>query len=163
MITESDNDATSELWERIGRGQAVASYLRAVGVSGITPDTGTSWGVTFASAHGMALVLGKLASGALLDTAGSALAMRMLESVISAQRWGITAGTAAESDRVGVKNGWYPGSEGWRVNSVGIVTPRTGSPYAIAIVTDARPTWEEGIETIEKLAVLLNTAIRASQ
>ena len=164
MITESDNDATSELWERIGRGQAVASYLRAVGVGGITPDSGTSWGVTFASARGMALVLGKLASGALLDTASSALAMRMLESVIPAQRWGITAGLSAESgDRVGVKNGWYPGSEGWRVNSVGIVTPRTGPPYAIAIVTDSRPSWDEGIQTIEGIATPLNAAIKASK
>lgn len=163
MITESDNDATSELWERIGRGPAVGSYLRAVGVAGVTPDSGTSWGVTFASARGMALVLGKLASGALLDAPSTTLAMRLLESVIPAQRWGITAGTAAESgDRVGVKNGWYPGSEGWRVNSVGIVTPRSGSPYAIAIVTDSRPTWDEGIETIESIAKLLNGAIKAS-
>ena len=163
MITESDNDATSELWERIGRGQALSSYLRAVGVGGITPDGGTSWGVTFASARGMALVLGKLASGALLDAPTSALAMHMLESVIPAQRWGITAGTAESGDRVGVKNGWYPGSEGWRVNSVGIVTPRRGSPYAIAIVTDSRPSWDEGIDTIEGIAKLLNAAIRASQ
>ncbi len=162
MITESDNDATSELWERIGRGQAVGSYLRAAGVEGITPDAGTSWGVTFASARGMAVVLGKLASGAILDAPSRALAMRMLESVVPAQRWGITAGTATEAgDRVGLKNGWYPGNEGWRVNSVGIVTPRTGSPYAIAIVTDARPSWNEGIETIEGIAKLLNAAIRA--
>jgi len=164
MITESDNDATSELWERIGRGQAVSAYFRGVGVGGITPDGGTSWGVTFASARAMALVLGKLASGALLDAPSSALAMRMLESVIPAQRWGITAGTAPESgDRVGLKNGWYPGSEGWRVNSVGIVTPRTGAPYAVAIVTDSRPSWDEGIETIEGIAKLLNAAIKASQ
>ncbi|HEX6061517.1 MAG TPA: serine hydrolase [Candidatus Limnocylindria bacterium] len=163
MITESDNDATSELWERIGRGQAVAAYLRAVGVGGITPDGGTSWGVTFASARGMAIVLGKLASGALLDAAGSALAVYMLESVIPAQRWGMTAGTAADSgDRVGVKNGWYPGSEGWRVNSVGIVMPRDGSPYAVAIVTDSRPSWDEGIATIEGIAKLLNEGIKAS-
>jgi hypothetical protein len=161
MITESDNDATSELWERIGRGQAVGSYLRAAGVEGITPDAGTSWGVTFASARGMAVVLGKLASGAILDGPSRALAMRMLESVVPAQRWGITAGTVTEAgDRVGLKNGWYPGNEGWRVNSVGIVTPRTGVPYAIAIVTDSRPSWNEGIETIEGIAKLLNAAIR---
>ena len=161
MITESDNDATSELWERVGRGQAIASYLRTIGVDGITPDGGTSWGVTFASARGMALVLGKLASGALLDASSSALAMRLLQSVIPAQRWGITAGTDP-GDVVGVKNGWYPGTEGWRVNSVGIVTPPRSAPYAIAIVTDSRPTWNEGIETIEGIAKLVNAAIRAS-
>jgi hypothetical protein len=163
MITESDNDATSELWERIGRGPAVASYLRAVGVEGITPDGGTSWGVSFASARGMALLLGKLAGGALLDAPSRALAMRMLESVVPAQRWGITAGTVSDAgDRVGVKNGWYPGNEGWRVNSVGIVTPSTGVPYAIAIVTDLRPSWDEGIETIEGIAALLNAGLRTS-
>src|SRR5439155_296508 len=60
MVTESDNDATSQLWERIGRGQAVSSYLRSVGVSGFTPDPGTSWGASFASARAMAAVLGAL-------------------------------------------------------------------------------------------------------
>jgi len=164
MITESDNDATSQLWERIGRGQAVSAYLRSVGVGGFTPDPGTSWGASFASARAMAAILGKLLSGEILDVPSRALAMRMLDAVVPEQRWGVTAGTDAGSgDRVALKNGWYPGEEGWRVNSVGIVRPSAGDAYAIAIVTGGRVSWQEGIETIEGIAAPLNAVIRSTR
>ena len=162
MVTESDNDATSQLWERIGRGQAVSSYLRSVGVAGFTPDPGTSWGASFASARAMAAILGKLLNGEILDAPSRALALRMLDSVVPEQRWGVSAGTdLASGDRVELKNGWYPGEEGWRVNSVGIVRPRAGDPYAIAIVTGSRVSWQEGIDTIEGIAAPLNAAMRS--
>jgi hypothetical protein len=163
MITESDNDATSQLWEDIGRGQAVASYLRSVGVSGFTPDPGTSWGVSFASARAMATVLGKVIAGEILDEPSRALALRLLDGVIASQRWGIPTGTDAAGDRVGVKNGWYPGEEGWRVNSVGVVRPSGGTPYAIAVMTDGRVSWREGIETIEGIAAKVHPAARMPQ
>ena len=164
MITESDNDATSELWERIGRGQAVSGYLASVGVTGFRPDPRTSWGVSFVSARAMATILGKLLAGEVLDAPSRALAIRMLDGVIPQQRWGISAGTsAAAGDRVGLKNGWYPGNEGWRVNSVGIVLPRTGDSYAIAIVTGGRASWREGIDTIEGIAAPMNEALRAAR
>lgn len=161
MITESDNDATSELWESVGRGAAVASYLRSVGVTGFTPDPGTSWGVSFVSARAMATLLGKLIGEEILDAPSRALALRMLEGVIPPQRWGVAAGTdAATGDRVGIKNGWYPGEEGWRVNSVGVVRPSAGPAYVIAIVTDARPSMSEGIATIESIAAQVNRQMR---
>ena len=164
MITESDNDATSQLWERIGRGQAVSSYLASIGVSGFVPDPKTSWGVSFVSARAMASVLGKLLTGEILDAPSRALAIRMLDDVVPQQRWGVTAGTSAEAgDRVGLKNGWYPGEEGWRVNSVGVVRPRTGDDYAIAIVTGERATWEEGIDTIEGIAGRINAALHVTR
>ncbi len=162
MVTESDNDATSQLWERIGRGQAVSSYLRSMGVAGFTPDPGTSWGASFASARAMAAILGKLLNGEILDAPSRALALRMLDAVVPEQRWGVSAGTdLASGDRVELKNGWYPGEEGWRVNSVGIVQPRAGDPYAIAIVTGSRVSWQEGIDTIEGIAAPLNAAMRS--
>src|SRR5438045_1180874 len=162
MITESDNDATSQLWERIGRGQAGSSYLRSVGVAGFTPDPETSWGASFAAARAMAAVLGKLLNGDVLDAPSRALALRMLDAVVPEQRWGVSAGTdVANGDRVELKNGWYPGEEGWRVNSVGDVPPRAGDPYAIAIVTGSRVSWQEGIDTIEGIAAPLNVAMRS--
>lgn len=160
MITASDNDSTSELWEDIGRGQAVASYLRAVGVTGFTPDPGRSWGVSFASARAMATVLGKLLGGEILDPPSRALALRLLDGVVPQQRWGVPAGTAP-ADAVGVKNGWYAGEEGWRVNSVGVVRPADRPPYAVAVMTGSRPTWREGIGTIEGIAERINAAQRA--
>lgn len=161
MITESDNDSTSQLWEDIGRGPAVLSYLRSVGVGGFTPDPGRSWGVSFVSARAMATILGKLASGEILDAPSRALAMRMLDGVVLSQRWGVTAGTdPPKGDRVGLKNGWYPGEEGWRVNSVGIIRLGVGPAYVIAILTDARPSWREGIETIESISEKVNAQMR---
>ena len=83
------------------------------------------------------------------------------EGLVPQQRWGITAGVEAEGDdAVGVKNGWYPGEEGWRVNSVGIVRLKAGAPYAIAVMTGARPSWREGIETIEGIAAKINADLR---
>jgi hypothetical protein len=49
------------------------------------------------------------------------------------------------------------------VNSVGIVRPRAGDPYAIAIVTGSRVSWQEGIDTIEGIAAPLNAAMRSVQ
>src|SRR2546430_13806228 len=106
MVTESDNDATWQLWERIGRGQAVSSYLRGVGVAGFTPDPGTSWGASFASARAMAAILGKLLNGDILDPPSRALAFRMLDAVVPEQRWGVSAGPApARGERGGARDG----------------------------------------------------------
>jgi hypothetical protein len=161
LITESDNDATSQLWERIRRGQAVSSYLRSV-VGGFTPDPGPSCGASFASARAMATILGKLLNGEILDAPSGALAIRMLGAVVPEERWGVTAGTdVASGDRVALKNGWCLGQEGWRVNNTGIVWPRAGEAYAIAIVTDGRLSWQEGIETIEGVAAPLNAVMRS--
>ncbi len=131
-------------------------------MAGFTPDPGTSWGASFVSARAMATILGKLVGGDILDAPSRALALRMLDGVVPEQRWGVSAGIdPAGGDRVALKNGWYPGEEGWRVNSVGIIQPAVGDPYAIAIVTGARVSWKEGIDTIEGIAAPLNAAMRS--
>src|SRR4029078_4526484 len=110
----------------------------------------------------MASILGKLLNGEILDAPSRALALRMLGAVVPEQSWGITAGTDVASGGPGaLKNGWYPGEEGWRVNSTGIVWSRAGDAYAIAIVTGGRVSWQEGIETIEGIAAPLNTMMRS--
>jgi hypothetical protein len=132
-------------------------------VTGFTPDPGASWGVSFVSARALATILGKLLTGDILDGPSRTLALRMLDGVVAEQRWGVTAGLDEANDQVGLKNGWYPGDEGWRVNSVGIIRPKTGAPYTIAVVTDARPTWREGIDAIESIAEQVNLQLHATQ
>ena len=56
-----------------------------------------------------------------------------------------------------------PGDEGWSVNSVCIIRPKTGAPYAIAIVMDARPTCREGIEVIESISEAISAQMHAAQ
>jgi hypothetical protein len=88
----------------------------------------------------------------------------MLVSVISSQRWGVPAGADSSGEEiVGVKDGWYPDDDGWRVNSVGFISPLSPNdvPYAIAVMTNLQTTQEYGIATIEGLAEPVWTDIRA--
>jgi hypothetical protein len=88
----------------------------------------------------------------------------MLQSVIAEQRWGIPAGAdSSGSEIVGVKDGWYPDDAGWRVNSVGFISPLSSGeePYAIAVMTNLQTSQEYGIVTIEGLAEPVWTDIRA--
>jgi beta-lactamase family protein len=46
-------------------------------------------------------------------------------------------------DRVYFKNGWYPGDDGWIVNSVGIIDG-VPSDYVVVLLTDSQPSFEDG-------------------
>ncbi len=48
------------------------------------------------------------------------------------------------------------------VNSVGVVRPRAGAPYAVAVMTGGRASLREGIETIEGIAERVNAAMRSA-
>jgi len=155
MITYSDNDATDALWSDLGGGPGVASCLQALGVGGITPYNGPYWGTSTASARGMATLMSRIAYGDIVNAEHRAAALAMLVSVVADQRWGVPAGADTSGEEiVGVKDGWYPDDDGWRVNSVGFITPLTPgqSPYAIAVMTNEQTTQEYGIATIEGIA-----------
>ena len=163
MITASDNDATDILWNELGGGPGVADCLADLGATGITPYYGPYWGTSTASAVGMATFTGRLAFGELVNGVHRAVALAMLTSVIDDQRWGIPAGAEDSGEEiVGVKDGWYPDDDGWRVNSVGFVSPLspTETPYAIAAMTNYQSTMEYGIATIEGTAMPLYEALR---
>jgi hypothetical protein len=100
--------------------------------------------------------MSRLAFGEIVNPVHRAVALAMLVSVVPEQRWGIPAGAdASGAEIVGVKDGWYPDDDGWRVNSVGFISPiQPGAePYAIAVMTNYQSTQEYGIETIEGLAI----------
>jgi hypothetical protein len=155
MITQSNNDATDALWSDLGGGPGVAACLERLGVGGITPYNGPYWGTSTASAKGIATLMARLAYGDIVNAEHRAAALGMLVSVIPSQRWGVPAGADSSGDEiVGVKDGWYPDDDGWRVNSVGFISPLTfgATPYAIAVMTNRQSTQEYGIATIEGLA-----------
>jgi hypothetical protein len=163
MITYSDNDATDVLWSDLGGGPGVASCLDALGVSGITPYQGPYWGTSTASAGGMASLVARLTFGEIVNPVHRAVALALMTSVVPEQRWGIPAGADDSGQEiVGVKDGWYPDDDGWRVNSVGFITPLQpgAEPYAIAVMTNYQSTQEYGIETIEGLALPVYQALR---
>lgn len=163
MITYSDNDATDVLWNDLGGGPGVAACLESLEVTGITPYDGPYWGTSTASATGFATLMARLAFGELVNPVHRAAALALLTSVIEEQRWGVPAGAdESGAEVVGVKNGWYPDDDGWRVNSVGFISPLDANtePYAIAVMTNYQSTQEYGIETIEGLALPVYEVLR---
>jgi hypothetical protein len=164
MITESDNDSTTQLWNRLGGGRAVKAYLRRIGVGSIEPYDGPYWGTSLASARAVALVFAKLAFGDILDAPHRALALDLLGKVVPSQRWGVPAGAegrGTDGDSLALKNGWYPAEAGWRVNSAGIVFPRDGNTpaYALAVMTNSQESWRYGIATIEGVATRVHAVL----
>jgi hypothetical protein len=163
MITYSDNNATDALWYDLGGGPAIASCLEQLEAGGITPYIGDYWGTSTASARGIATLMGRIAFGAAVNDVHRAVALEMLTSVVADQRWGVPAGADDSGNEiVGVKDGWYPDDDGWRVNSVGFISPllSTEEPYAIAVMTNYQSSMEYGIETIEGLALPVYEALR---
>lgn len=153
MITISDNDSATKLWDQIGGGKGLTNYLASIAASGIRPYDGPYWGTSTASALGLAAVLTRAVFGDILNAEHRALLISLMENVISNQWWGVTAGTEGTSDVVGVKNGWYPDAAGWRVNSLGfVVSSGAQNYYTIAVLTNRQASLRHGIDTIEGVA-----------
>lgn len=160
MIIDSDNDAADALWEGVGGGDAIASYLQGVGIEGIEVDPEGYWGASLASPDAMAILLARLIQGETLDERYRAVAMHLMTQVHPDWRWGATWGLPyylPPDWTIGVKDGWNPADEGWWVTSVGFFLPgdeRLG--YTMAILTNDQPSWEYGEETVETVAAMLH-------
>jgi hypothetical protein len=84
----------------------------------------------------------------------------LMARVISGQRWGTPAGAPA-GITVHVKNGWLPDYAGWHINSIGAFTGKN-KDYLIAVLTDDDPSEQYGINTIERVARPVHTALNAA-
>jgi len=161
MITRSDNDAASDLWNWVGlRRLQRFLALAAMKETGLGP--GPYWGLTQATAHDEMLLLGLLARpNAVLSGGSRAYSLGLMARVIPGQRWGTPAGAPA-GVTVHVKNGWLPDGTGWHVNSIGVFTGR-GVNYAIAELTDDNPSERYGIDTIQDVARVVHRELRAAR
>jgi beta-lactamase class A len=161
MITLSDNDSATALWDQIGGGRGLAAYLSSIGATGIRPYDGPFWGTTTASATSLAVILARAAFGDLLNAEHRSLFLNLLQKVTPSQRWGVSAGAEGEAGTgatVGIKDGWFPADAGWRVNSLGFVFDARRA-YTLAVLSNAQPSWEYGIETIEGVAAEVNSVL----
>lgn len=153
MITFSDNDSATLLWQQLGSEAGIGEWLERRGIGGVTPAAGDEWGATTANAAALAVLMGRMYAGDLVDPEHRDLLLEMLSEVIEGQRWGVSAGAAEAGAGYVLKNGWFPEESGWQVVSVGVVIPEDpANAYAIAVLTDRQPSWEYGIETIEAVA-----------
>ncbi|MFE0630952.1 serine hydrolase [Streptomyces sp. NPDC058864] len=151
MITKSDNDATTALWKQLGVAK-VNGFLAAAGMSHTVPDGAGAWGLTQITAGDEQKLLDLLtAPNAVLDDDARAYALKLMNQVVPAQRWGTPAG-APGSAAVHVKNGWLSrATHGWRVHSLGAFTGG-GHDYTITVLTDDDKTMASGVATIEAVS-----------
>jgi hypothetical protein len=164
LITYSDNGSADYLWQVVGAEEAMQRYFEQAGLGMASAGPDGLWGDTLDSATDTALLLARLQEGSLLGPESTTYAFDLLRAVFDGQRWGVSAGLdlgETHADAVFLKNGWYPADEGWRVNSAGIVRPGRGPAYVLVVLTDAQPSMEYGIETIETVARLANQFMRS--
>jgi beta-lactamase class A len=151
MITQSDNDAASDLYDDIGGWSAIGPFDESIGMTRTTPNDEGYFGETFTTAADQITLLKQIMlPGGELSPASRRYEYELMRHVIPSQRWGITGGVPAGA-RVAIKNGWLPETTGWHVNSIGRVQG-DDRDYLIAVYTEWDPSWDYGIDSIEQVA-----------
>ena len=155
MITESDNDAASDLWYDVGRPD-LQHFLNLAHMTRTYLGPGPYWGLTQITAYDEVLLLRLLLHpNGVLDTRSRDYVLDLMARVIPSQRWGVPVG-APTTLTVHVKNGWLPLlTNGWRIHSIGAFTG-PGGGYSIVVLTQDNPTMTYGIDTIEAIANVIN-------
>jgi hypothetical protein len=162
MITQSNNDAATALWNQEGptRMQHLLNLAKMT-----QTKLAHAWGLSLLTAHDEILLLSLLSSpNRILSLRSRLYAQYLMSHVISSQRWGVPAG-APTGVLVGVKNGWlpYPASNNWEINSIGFF--RDTKPfrdYEIVVLTHNNPTMSYGINTIAGAARVIHRDLNPS-
>lgn len=155
-ITQSDNDAQSSMWTRVGRGTGVEEFLKAAGMNHTTIDSWGNWGLTRVTADDQVLLLRTLTEPGLLSSEHRSYALTLMRSVRDDQRWGVTVGAPIGTTAAN-KNGWLPAAGGWRVNSIGVVSG-SDHRYALAVMSDTNPSMAAGMKLVEQVAEAVHVA-----
>jgi hypothetical protein len=166
MITDSDNDAASDLWYDLGS-TALEQFLRLAGMTQTVPGTDGYWGLTQITARDQVRLLHLLTTpNGVLGRAERSQELALMARVDPAQRWGISAGMPSGLT-VQIKNGWLPRATlGWRINSIGCASGKTPSGarqpgYCLAVLTDDNPTMAYGVQTVSGIARVVNQELNS--
>jgi beta-lactamase class A len=163
MITESDNDAASALWDAIGGASGLATANRAFGLTGTTPGPDGYWGATKTTSADQIRLLAMLADDSGPLSAGNrAYELNLMANVESDQRWGVPAAAGSQTTAVYVKNGWLSSpsdNDLWVVNSIGrIVEP--GHDWLVAVLTNHESDEDPAITLIQNTASTVLNGLR---
>jgi len=149
MITQSDDNAATSLWNEVNGAPAVAAFDASVGMASTTPNV--AWGLTTTTAADQVTLLHELVvEHRVLTAASAAYELALMGSVEPDQAWGVSAGVGAGAT-VDLKNGWLPVGDTWTVNSIGWVNG-AGRDYVIAVLTDTDPDEGYGIDSISMIS-----------
>lgn len=148
MIRQSDNAATTRLFNDLGGRSAITRSAARLKMTATVADPGGRWGLTSTTPADQVILMEHFArSTGLLNSTNRAYGLSEMRKVASSQRWGVTAGPPSGS--TAVKNGWLPRTTGWHVNSIGF-TKSGSSQYTIAVLTNDNPgSMSTQISTIE--------------
>lgn len=151
MITQSDNDAATDLWDEDGM-SGLQHFLDLAKMKETRLGQDGYWGLTQVTAHDEMLLLELLTQpNPVLTPASRRYQLGLMARVIPGQRWGTPAG-APSAVTVHVKNGWLSDDDGgWHINSIGAFTGQDRN-YLLAVLTDNNQSEQYGIDTIQAVA-----------
>ena len=160
MITQSNNDAATALWNDVGM-TGMQNFLNKAGM--LHTDLNAAWGLTRITAADELTLLHVLTSrGAVLGKNSRNYVLWLMAHVIPAEQWGVPAGAPSDVT-VHVKNGWlpYPRAVDWNINSIGAFTGHNIS-YQIVVLTGPAANGQSesyGIQTVQAVAEVINSEI----
>jgi hypothetical protein len=152
MIRASDNDATTDLFQHLGRQSAVGRCNKRLGLTSTTVNG--SWGLTRTTVTDQVKLLNQLVDPkSPLTEKSRDLAFSLMSTVEPDQDWGVPS-VAAKGETTTVKNGWLPRSTDggrWIINTVGRVTS-DDTDVSIAVLSHDNASMSSGIKVVQKVA-----------
>jgi hypothetical protein len=154
MITNSDNDSATALWNAIGQASGLDAANKRFGLTGTKGGNGVLWGLTQTTATDQLALLQQVFgddSDSELSAASRAYLQGLMGKIAADQHWGVSA--AADGSGWALKNGWLPRTATglWDINSIGRVTV-DGHDYLVAALSDGNTTKAKGISLVEGAA-----------
>ncbi|MGH2990328.1 MAG: serine hydrolase, partial [Solirubrobacterales bacterium] len=142
MITYSDNDSADAIYSRVGD----AGLYRVAEDAGIRSFTISGyWANAQITAGDMALFMSRLDRA--IPAGKREFGLSVLEDVVPEQSWGIRE-AAGWKWSVRFKGGWRSTELGALVHQAAELRHEDGSRTSIAVLTDAQPSQDYGIETV---------------
>ncbi len=155
-ITQSDNDATTLIWRRIGQVNGLRLFLKRANVPGITPNA-VYWGNALVSADSLITLLRQIGQGRVLTKSNRSYLFGAMRRVVPEQRWGVPTGSTAKF--IALKNGWGARSFlGYRTTSIGLIKSRSHT-YRMAIVTTGNADYASGQVAASIVAGTINNVL----
>jgi beta-lactamase class A len=153
MIRNSDNAATSALYQRIGGATAVDRAGTQFGMTTTAAGRNSVWGQTTTTVGDQLRLLSALSGPGPLAPAAAAYLLDLMGHVRTDQTWGISA-AAGSGQPVQLKNGWVARTSlggRWVVNSVGLTMGAAG--LTIVVLTRGARTMAAGVAAIETITI----------
>jgi hypothetical protein len=161
MITESDNDSATTLYNYLGGVAALEAAHERYGLQNTTVDAQGRWGVGWSSAPDQLILTDLNLYDGVLTGEQVDLGRELMGAVIEEQAWGVSA-AAAEGETVWLKNGWDVESQLdglWVVNSIGVLGGDGDDPVKLAVLTSGAVDDVEGIPIVEEIAEIARDVI----